>query len=307
VTLLFVIALVLLGVAAALVVRALALSRVRMETQLRQIQSYGFDGALQGQDALRAAPPFGPGVNAFAEGAGSWALARVGVLEPLTRSQLAAAGVYNLTPEAFHGYRVLAAAGATALALLFAVALGASTALTLVLLVWFAISGWVLVGGQIRRRGERRHDAVDRELPELIDVLVATVEAGMGFAGSLQLVAGRFDGPLGEELRLTLQEQNMGLSTAQALTNMLERCDSAAVRSFVRAVIQAENLGVSMGTMMRNLAVEMRQRRRMSARERVQRAPVKMLVPLILLILPAMLIVLLYPAVTEIGKTLSGG
>jgi tight adherence protein C len=88
---------------------------------------------------------------------------------------------------------------------------------------------------------------------------------------------------------------------------MLERCDSPAMRSFVRAVIQGETLGVSMGTTMRNLAVEMRQRRRTSARERVQKAPVKMLIPLIFLILPAMLIVLLYPAVHEIGKTLSGG
>jgi Flp pilus assembly protein TadB len=124
-------------------------------------------------------------MNALAEGVGSWALARVGLLEPLPRSQLAAAGVYNLSPEAFHGYRVLAAAGLAALALLFAIAAGASATLTVFLLVLFAISGWVLVGGQMRRRGQRRLAAVARELPELIDVLVAT-PAGIGFAGLLR-------------------------------------------------------------------------------------------------------------------------
>jgi tight adherence protein C len=97
-----------------------------------------------------------------------------------------------------------------------------------------------------------------------------------------------------------MQEQRMGLSTNQALGNILERSDTPAMRSFVRAVIQGETLGVSIGTMMRNLALEMRTRRRQEAQERVQKAPLKMLFPLIFLIFPALLIVLLYPAVHEL-------
>jgi tight adherence protein C len=134
----------------------------------------------------------------------------------------------------------------------------------------------------------------------LIDLLLATIEAGLGFAGSLQLVADRFDGPLGQELRLTLHEQSMGLSTERALSNLLERCDTPSVRAFVRAISQGESLGVSIGAMMRNLARETRKRRRQAANEKVQKAPVKMLFPLVFMIFPALLIVLLYPAIHQV-------
>jgi tight adherence protein C len=191
--------------------------------------------------------------------------------------------------------------------LLEAITTGGSGGLTILLAILLAAGTWVFFGAYVRRKGEQRLKEIDRELPELIDVLTATIEAGLGFAGSLQLVAERFHGPLGTELRLTLQEQSMGLSTSQALTNMLGRCDSPAMRSFVRAVVQGETLGVSIGTMMRNLALEMRKRRRQGAHESVQKAPVKMLFPLIFLIFPPLLIVLLYPAVHEIAKAFSGG
>ena len=158
----------------------------------------------------------------------------------------------------------------------------------------------------VRSRAQRRMDDVDRALPELIDVLAATMEAGLGFAGSLQLVAQRFDGPLGQELRLTLQEQRMGLSSEDALSNLVERCDTPSVRGFVRAVLQGESLGVSIAMMMRNLATEARARRRQIAQERIQKAPVKMLFPLIFLIFPALLIVLLYPAFTQVFAQLGG-
>jgi tight adherence protein C len=146
---------------------------------------------------------------------------------------------------------------------------------------------------------------VDRRLPELVDVLIATVEAGLGFAGSLQLVASRFDGPLGQELRLMLREQSMGLSTEQALSNLLGRCDTPSVRSFARAVTQGESLGVSIGSMLRNLASEVRKRRRQTLREKIMKAPVKMLFPLIFLIFPALFLVLLYPAAYNILHALS--
>ena len=149
-------------------------------------------------------------------------------------------------------------------------------------------------------------DEVDRTLPELIDVLIATMEAGLGFAGSLQLVAERFGGPLGQELRLTLQEQRMGLSTENALNHLLERCDTASMRAFVRGVLQGEALGVSIATMMRNLATETRKRRRQNAHAQIQKAPVKMLFPLVFLIFPALMIVLLYPGISQLITQLNG-
>jgi tight adherence protein C len=166
---------------------------------------------------------------------------------------------------------------------------------------------WYLPVAMIRTRGQRRLEQVDRDLPELIDVLTATIEAGLGFGGSLQMVANRFDGPLGVELRLTLQEQTMGLSTEAALSNMLERCETPSVRSFVRAVLQGDSLGVSIGTTLRNVAADSRKRRRARARERAQRAPVKLLFPLVFLIFPALLIVLMFPTVYNIIHVLTGG
>ena len=192
-----------------------------------------------------------------------------------------------------------------ALLALEVISTGRSMGLAILLALLAAAACWVLFGAFVRHRSEIRLSALDHQLPELIDVLTATIEAGLGFAGSLQLVAGRFKGPLGNELRLALQEQSMGLSTNQALSNVLERSDTPAMRSFVRAVLQGETLGVSIGTMMRNLAVEMRTRRRQAAHERVQKAPVKMLFPLVFLIFPAMLIVLLYPAAHELLRGFS--
>ena len=130
------------------------------------------------------------------------------------------------------------------------------------------------------------------------------VEAGLGFSGSMRIAGGGCDGPLGDELRLTLQEQSMGLSTKEALTNMLERCETPSMRSFVRSILQGETLGVSIGAILRNLAIEMRKRRRQLAEERAQKAPIKMLFPLVFLIFPPIFIVLLYPAISSLTQSL---
>jgi tight adherence protein C len=179
----------------------------------------------------------------------------------------------------------------------------------MIVVLGFAISilvGWTAPLSIVENRRRRRMTDVDRELPELIDLLVVTVEAGLGFTGSLRVSAERFRGALGEELRLTMQEQNMGLSTDEALRNLLARCETPAMRSFVRSIIQGETLGVSIGQIMRNLAIEMRKRRRQNAEERAQRAPIKLLFPLIFFIFPAMFVILLAPAVFSLLKAFGG-
>jgi tight adherence protein C len=194
----------------------------------------------------------------------------------------------------------------SSLILLDTVLAGSFSIATVLLIVVAATLAWFGPAKLVGSRAQRRMDRVDRDLPELIDLLTATIEAGLGFAGSLQLVADRFDGPLGQELRLTLHEQNLGLSTERALGNLLERCETPSVRAFVRAVSQGESLGVSIGTMLRNLAAETRKRRRQHANEQVQKAPVKMLFPLVFMVFPALLIVLLYPAAHQVLQQLGG-
>lgn len=302
--LLVVIGLLLVGAAVAMLLRAVALPRLRMEGHMRQIETYGFsedpEPAAGTQAGLRP-------LAAIAEGSGRWAMRHVKSLKPLERRELLAAGIYERSVDSVHGLRVIAAVALPALILALKLLGGSMSLQTVASLCALAALGWLLPATAIRRRGQRRLDRVDAALPELIDVLTATIEAGLGFAGSLALCAERFGGPLGQELRLTLQEQTMGLSTNAALANMRERCDTPSVRAFVRAVAQGESLGVSIGAMMRNLASETRKRRRAQAQERIQKAPVKMLFPLIFLIFPAMMIVLLYPAVHNVLTTLGGG
>jgi tight adherence protein C len=297
VTLLALLGLMLLGVAAALSLRAAVLQRIHMAAQVRQIDTYGFESQ---ETEPTAGKPHSSRLGALAERAGRWAIGSVSMLKPLERRELLAAGMYEHSVERVHGWRVLAALALPALVLALELAGGSASVLTVAVVCAVAALAWRLSALIVRRRGQRRMDEVDRALPELIDVLTATIEAGLGFASSLALCAKRFEGALGQELRLMLQEQTMGLSTNEALENMRERCDTPSVRAFSRAIAQGESLGVSIGTMMRNLASETRKRRRAHAHEQVQKAPVKLLFPLIFLIFPALLIVLLYPAIHNV-------
>jgi tight adherence protein C len=149
----------------------------------------------------------------------------------------------------------------------------------------------------VKRRARYRLDAIEYDLPELIDLLVVGVEAGLGFSAAMSAAVGRLPGPLGEEMRLMLQEQTLGLTPVEALTNVLSRVDTPSLRSFVRSIVQGEQLGISIGDVLRNVALEMRKRRRAAAEERAQKAPIKMLFPLIFLIFPAMFVVILGPAI----------
>jgi tight adherence protein C len=141
-------------------------------------------------------------------------------------------------------------------------------------------------------------------MPELIDLLVVTVEAGLSLSAALQLAGERMKGPLGDELRIVLQEQRMGLTPVQALENMTTRCPTPAVEAFARAMMQGQLLGVSIGQILRSLAIEMRKRRRAAVEQQAQKAPIKMLFPLVFMIFPALFVVILGPAVVSIFHAL---
>ncbi len=161
------------------------------------------------------------------------------------------------------------------------------------------LMGWYLPYVRVQRRARLRVEQIDREVPELVDLLVTTVEGGVGFAAGFQLASRSIEGPLGQELRLALREQSLGLTPEEALRNLSLRVDSPATRAFTQALVQGESLGVSIGAILRDLAIDMRKRRRQSAEERAQKTPTKILFPLIALILPAMFIVALGPVMME--------
>lgn len=285
------IGLLLLGVAAALGARSLSFGRVEAANRLRSIEMYGF-GSREVADGERS----GLSLNRVAESIGrvmGGRLTRVDLVQ--LRRDLLSAGFYTATPEAYLGYRIVATT--VLMSFLTLIVVSAPSPLAFLALAFGAALAWRLPLVVIQRRAAARSAEIDRELPELIDLLVVSVEAGVGLAGALQMTSARMHGPLGVELRLMQQEQSMGLSSDHALSKLLDRCDTPSVRSFVRSLQQAERLGVSVGTILRNLAVEMRTRRRQQAEERAQKAPVKILFPLVFLIFPSMFIVLLGPAV----------
>jgi tight adherence protein C len=240
-------------------------------------------------------------LNDIASGIGALFVDRFGIFdEEALRKQLVTAGMYRTSPRMLMGYQVLTVLALPAVWIWFAVALGLSTAMTILGLIFAAVVGWIGPTSAVRRRADMRIYQIDYDMPELIDLLVVTVEAGLGLNASLQLASERMRGPLGDELRIALQEQRMGLSQLDALENMLGRCPTPAVRSFVRAMIQGERLGVSVGQILRSLALEMRKRRRAAAEERAQKAPIKILFPLVFMIFPAMFVVILGPAVISV-------
>jgi tight adherence protein C len=295
------IGLALIGLALILLVRAFSFSRVRAIGTLGQIGSYGY---------LAPGIPDGPArtsiVGELATKLGAIAAPRFGLeREARMRELIQAAGFYSLQPRRFLGYRVLIAVALPVFRIWLAVVSGGAGVFFYLTLPLIILGGWYLPLRFVKMRATKRLKAIDAELPELIDLLVVTVEAGLGFVGALKLSAERLGGPLGQEIRLTLQEQAMGLSSSEALRNMQRRVDTPGMQSFVRAVLQGETLGVPTAEIMRSLALEMRKRRRALAEEKAQKAPIKILFPLVFLIFPAMFIVILAPAVYDFLHTFS--
>jgi tight adherence protein C len=201
------------------------------------------------------------------------------------------------------GYRVLAA---VILPILVFVLTGGSQILDILAMVLMLFAGWTFPLTYVQRKARKRLAEIDRRLPDLIDLLTVMVEAGLSFSSALRLGAPEFEPPLSDELRLTLQEQTMGLGIDEALSNMAERADTPAMRSFVRAMAQGERMGISTGQIMRSLSIEMRARRKALAEEKAQKAPILMLFPLVFLVFPAMFIVLMTPAIINLIHSFKG-
>jgi len=300
-TLIALIAIALAGTAVTLLARAGALPGMRAARRLDEIAAYGGAGGPieSGETSQNSVMLLG-----VAGRLGSVVARLAGANVDDLRRELMAAGVYRVSPTALLGYRALATVLLPALAVLAAPEAWALPMRIAVVAVacW---CGWALPLVLLQRRARKRLYDIDYALPGMIDLLVVTVEAGLGFSGALKVAAEKLQGPLGDELRLTMQEQRMGLATRDALKNMAERANTAGMRTFVRAIVQGEQLGVSIGQILRGLAVDMRKLRRAMAEERAQKAPVKMLFPLVFLIFPAMFILLLGPAVLDVMQGFS--
>ena len=165
-----------------------------------------------------------------------------------------------------------------------------------------AVAGFILPDFAVSSRGRRRREQVRTELPDALDLLAVSVEAGLGFDGAIGKLTDHMRGPLIDEFALALSEMRVGENRADALRGMTERVPAPELEAFVRAVIQADHLGMSLGRILRVQAADARLRRQAAAEERAMKAPIKMLFPTALFIFPAMFLVILGPAVINISK-----
>jgi len=227
-----------------------------------------------------------------------------GVVERLAR-QLAYVGQpAGWDAERVLALKVFASIGLAALSLLLGLAGGYSVLRAVLVTAVLTTGGFFLPDLILHSRGAQRQEELRRALPDALDLLSITVEAGLGFDAALARVSRESGGPLGQELTRVLQEMQLGVSRSDALRGFSDRSTVAEVKSFVLSMVQADIFGISIAKVLQVQAKEMRVKRRQRAEERAQKLPVKILFPLLLCIFPALFVILLGPAAIRIYESL---
>ncbi|HIQ05631.1 MAG TPA: type II secretion system F family protein [Anaerolineae bacterium] len=175
----------------------------------------------------------------------------------------------------------------------------------------FSIAG-VLIGLYfpnfwLRSRIKQRQHAIAKALPDALDMLTICVDAGLGFDAALMKVADKWDNELTREFSRVINEIRMGVRRSEALRHMAERTDVPEVATFVAVMVQADRLGVGITDVLHSQSEQMRMRRRQRAEEEARKAPIKMMIPLVLFIFPAMFAVILGPAVPRFVRLFGSG
>jgi tight adherence protein C len=195
---------------------------------------------------------------------------------------------------------VIAQASATGLlsvgALAYVLLAAPAPRIGVMMLILAPVIGWCLPASWLSRKVTERQQAMLKDLPDTLDLLAISVEAGMGFEGALEIVCQHFDSPLSHEFARTLHEMELGLPRRDAFQNLKRRTQVPELSNFVLALLQADALGIPVGRVLKTQAVEMRNKRRQWAREKAAKLPVKMLFPLVLFVFPAIMVVVMGPA-----------
>jgi tight adherence protein C len=164
------------------------------------------------------------------------------------------------------------------------------------------VLGFVAPGIIVTYKTRSRREELRRQLPDSLDLLAVSVEAGLGFDGAITKLTEHTEGALPDEFALTLNEIRIGESRHEALKKLAERSAAPEIAQFSRAIIQADQLGISLGRILKVQAVDQRNRRQAAAEERAMKAPIKMLFPLVTFIFPSMFVVILGPAFLNLSK-----
>ena len=286
--------------AAYLVGEAVTLPARERRSSVNRAATYGKFRAALGQQQL----PFSQRVLApLGDRLAGWTLK----LHPRTNvegvsARLLAAGLgRKISPTTFLAFKSALALGGLVLgALLGGAAAGAGGVLFASLAL--AGIGFIAPDFVVSGKARSRKDRIRAELPDALDLLAVSVEAGMGFDGAIAKLTEHMHGPLADEFALTLGEMRIGESRQDALKKLSDRTSTPELSSFVRSIIQADQLGISLGRILRVQATDSRLKRQAAAEEKAMKAPIKMLFPTVLFIFPAMFIVILGPAFLNLSK-----
>jgi tight adherence protein C len=299
---------VILVAAASCVVAYAALStmneRATVRESLRRLEGYQLQD-VRSEEMLRpfderVLSPVGKGLASFAKNRSP-----AGYVDGVRRKLEQAGNPRNVDPDQIMALKVVGGVMAGVWFILLFIVLGWKFGL-LTILIWLALSVVSFFGPDLwlsRVVKARKHE-IATTLPDVLDLLTLSVEAGLGFEQALDRTCAAIPGALSQEFTRMLQEIRLGSSRADSLRAMELRTDVPELRSFVLAMLQADTFGISIARLLRSQAEEMRIRRRQRAQEMAQKAPVKMLFPLVFCIFPSIFVIVLGPAVITISNVL---
>ncbi len=212
----------------------------------------------------------------------------------------------GLSAAEFKLIRMLVVIGAGVVLGVFALLLGGDMSLMLLAMIAGLFVGFTGVRFYLTRAITKRRTLMERQLPDVLDLLSVSVEAGLGFEQAINHITAGMDGPLIDELVVTYREMTMGRARRDALVLLGERCDLEEMKTFVGAIVQATQLGISIKNVLRAQAYAMRQSRKSKVQEKAMKVSIKMLFPMVAFIFPVIFIILLGPAVVNVINVFSG-
>jgi tight adherence protein C len=218
---------------------------------------------------------------------------------PRLANSLKMAGIRAKTGE-YNATRLIVSVGAGLVVTMFGVMMRAGAQWLPLFLLGGVALGLVMQRYMLHSRIKKRRAAIQRQLPEVLDLLSVSVEAGLGFDAALQRISDRAKGELIDELTATYREISLGRPRSEALRNFEQRCGLEEIKSFVGAIIQAEQLGISLKNVLKSQAQQMRQLKKQRIEEKAMKTPVKIIFPLVFFVFPVLFIILLGPAIMNI-------
>lgn len=274
----------------------LVVDRVGLRSKLREIDDLYKLVDVRDQELML---PFADRVAAPVLGGLSkvgWRFSPAGRVEGI-RSMLRRAGRPEADTDRYLAMRVLTIIASPFVAYIaWTLAAGLGGMLRLVCTALAVACCTILPSRKLRSQVESREEAILRQLPDIMDLLVICMEAGLGFTSAVSRTVANIEGEMSDEFALALGEMRAGATRADALRGLAERVQIPAVQSFVTAIRQADQFGISVSSVLRDQAEDMRIARKQVAQEKAQKAPVKMLVPMVFCIFPPMFIVVIGPA-----------